>query len=406
MNESLKRAPVEIRNEQAVLMGRATVATVEQHLGARLPKGTYTARVALPKGQYLVQTIEVTADGRLNLGDLVERLNDPVPVGPATPTIPSQDGEDKRSAGAALPAMPALEPMGAQPEPVSDVNGTTYSNGASYFSLFDGTFRNAKPIAWERAVKTGVQVSVQPDEASVHNGRSESLTLQVLRSSHRVLNIVVPPGCRVVVSRPAACCVQPRMEMLFDLDVVDDLIDLRNRGSLSEATAAAKTLTAGDVLAIAGFHPSAALAAAYIMIRSGIYDRASESIKALFDRIAIGPDLLILRAELHARAAKYGKAQCDFLAAAHMGIPMVTAGLTYLMDRLRFLSHTWTRRGTSVAASTNQIGPVLKEMEGIALRCDFGQVFTNYTGLSPTRAGDEVWPLPTTAMEIFPVETK
>lgn len=394
--DSVKRAPVELRNADAVLLGRATVSTLEQGIGRHLPQGAYTATVVLPRGESLSEAVPVDIAGEMDLSELANRLRtSALRTGPTAPASP---------VGAGTPALPELEAMGAGAGPA------TAPAPVLYFSLFNGSLDSARPVAPAAVAASGARFSLQGGTATVINTNRDCMTLQIRQPAQPVLNIVVPPGCRVTVSRPACARKRPPIEMMFDLAIVDELIDLRTRGSLTEATAAASTLKLSDVVAIAVQHPAAAVAAAYIMMRTGIYEEASKSIKALMNCVDIGPDLLILRAELYARMARYAKAQEGFLAAAHFGVPMASTGLAYLVDRLRFLAQTRHGRGAGDGAPgqpgskhRTQLQQSLVAAQRIASRCDFGLIFTNYTGVSPGTPGDEVWQAgtPDSAMAIF-----
>lgn len=416
--ESVKSAPLEIRDADAALMARGTVATLQNELSVELPAGTYTATVVLPPGESIVQPLAVDEHGNADVSAIATRIlhaaegsaaaraaaapdasdtdGQPDPGGRTSDALaadarkipePGAAGETRRERSPDLQSMGANQPLASPP-------------GRVYMRLFQGIGRNALQRdfdALDPEDRYAPLVTMHDDTATVKNRTQDSLTLQLLRPSRSPLNIIVPKSCRVRVRRPSSE-LRPPIDMLFDVAVIDELIGLRERGALSEAAGVAATLKVADVLEIAAVQPSAAIAAGYILLRTGTYEVASKTIKALFRMLPVRPDLLVLRAELYARIGTHRKARAGFLAAAHLGIPMACVGLTYLVDRLRFYSQIQDGRARdSVAKRVNpanaqtRLKKELLAMQRIALRCDFSLIFTNYTGLVPAQPGDEIW---------------
>jgi hypothetical protein len=419
--ESVKRAPLEIRDADAALLARGTVGTLQNELANRLPAGTYTATVVLSPGESIVHHVAVDERGKADVSAIATRIRDAAEGSAAARADAATDASDAdglprmgRSSADGLAAdgsrRPIRQPSAAALEMRSAPSFYLEGMGAEevapaepmYMRLFKGTCLNAPQLDLD-ALHSGDRalplIAPQGDTVMVKNRTETPLTLQLLRPSRSPLNIIVPAGCRVNVHRPSGA-LRPPIDMLFGVAVVDELIDLRTRGALSEAAGVATTLKVSDVLEIAALHPSAAVAACYILLRTGSYEVASKSIKTLFGMLPIRPDLLVLRAELYARIGSHRKAKAGFLAAAHLGIPMACAGLTYLVDRLRFYSQMREgsareappKRDTAPKAPTVLMKELLA-MQRVALRCDFNRIFTNYTGLLPAQPGDEVWEL-------------
>jgi hypothetical protein len=222
-----------------------------------------------------------------------------------------------------------------------------------------------------------------PGRVALDNHGAAPLTVQLAQSGLRPLNIVLPPGCSLVV-RAGVEPFRTRIATRFGVNLVDELIDLRTDGSLGDASGVALTLSVADVAAMSDAHPSAAIAAAYIMVRTGHFHEAAGAIAALASRLAPGSDLLLLQAEMCARAGDHAQAITLFLRAAGEGLPMLSSGLSYLVDRLRmYMQSTPGPDGDAVRMA-------LAGLQRVATRCDFNLVFTNFTGASPAKSGDEV----------------
>jgi hypothetical protein len=97
------------------------------------------------------------------------------------------------------------------------------------------------------------------------------------------------------------------------------------------------------------------------------------------------PDLLVIGAELNARYGNHDAAQEGFLAAWRLGLPVMSSGLGYLIDRLRFYD-----QASAPGTDNGALQASLTAAQRVSLRCDFNLVFTNYTGSSPAHPDDKV----------------
>jgi hypothetical protein len=357
--QTVKQAPVEIRDAGAALMSRGSVATLDAQLASALKEGAASATVTLPGGRKIVQPLTGDQGGAVALDELAGRIRKALDMAPA------------------VAAERTIAPLNAGLKPAP---GEAGQDAAFFVRLFRGSWRQASEIAAPAADRE-LELALEPGRVSILNGSRATITLQVLQPSLRPLNIVVPPACRVsATAGPSGA----RIAASFGVRVVDDLVGLRLYGGLGEVSGVAQTLMAADCLEMAQSHWSAAIAASYIMLRSGNVDEASRSITALASRLPQQPDLLLLQSELDARRGADDAAEDGFLAAARCGLPLFSTGLTYLVDRLRM--YLQSADPGKAAALKDQLG----QLQRIALRCEFKLVFSNYTGMAPAEPDDEV----------------
>lgn len=345
---SVKRAPVEIRNANAALISRGSVATLEEGLQEGSRKGDFSATVTLPTGQQIIRGIGQHDSQQGALDDLAQSIR------------------------------------AALARPVTGSEPTAQADAPFCIRLFEGVMDDTRAITLPTPPAGDAELSLTADQAILHNRAANPRTLQIAQAGFRTLNIMVPPGCAVKV-RAGPEPFRSRIATKFGVDLVDDLIDLRRGGLLSEATGVAQTLKVKDVLDIAQDHPAAAVAAVYIMLRSSDFKEAADAIGALASRGKPGVDLLLLQAELEARRGNDREAEAAFLSAARQGLPMFSTGLSYLVDRLRMYMQSAGPAGAGALKES------LVMLQRVAARCDFNVVFTNYTGASPASPGDEVF---------------
>lgn len=323
---ALKHAPVEIRDAEAVLMGRSSLATLIKHgrmAGQQaLPAGAYMANIGLPNGTRLVAPLEIGHDGAVSeaaTSKLLALLRNATQA-PASVAV----------AGRA-PAQAAHLSAGARQRAADRAS-------AVFMCLFRGTsdFLGCQPVDELNLHELSLtELAMHAQGLSLTNRGQISLTMQLLQSGTPPWHILVPPGCTVSVLRQPDAA-RPRITMLLNVPLVDQLIALRSNGALSEAIGVAGTLHVADVLDIANSHPFAAIAAAYVLLRTGELSDAEQSIAALAEQCGAQPDLTILLAELCARQGRHAEAQQGFIRAAGQGLPLACTGLTYLVDRLSF----------------------------------------------------------------------
>ncbi|WP_426115341.1 tetratricopeptide repeat protein [Massilia sp. PWRC2] len=369
---ALKHAPVEIRDAEAVLMGRSSLATLIEHgrmAGQQaLPAGAYMANIGLPTGTRLVAPLEIGHDGAVSeaaTSKLLALLRN------ATQTTASV-------------AVAGRAPAQAARQRSAD------RASAVFMCLFRGTsdFLGCQPVDEINLHDLSpTELATHAQGLSLTNRGQISLTMQLLQSGAPPWHILVPPGCTVSVLRQPDAA-RPRITMLLNVPLIDQLIALRSNGALSEAIGVAGTLHVADVLDIANSHPFAAIAAAYVLLRTGELSDAEQSIAALAEQCGAQPDLTILLAELCARQGHHAEAQQGFIKAAGQGLPLACTGLTYLVDRLSFYA---CAQGADGYAQRSVLRQALLAPERFALRCDYRMIFTNYTGAAPGKPGDEVW---------------
>lgn len=376
--QAVKRAPVEIRDASAGLMGRGSVATLDRSLESALREGAHTATVTLPTGQKIVQHIGAADGGAAALDDLAARIRKALEQAPAAAVEQALGPADAA-------ALRARSPR------VRESSATPF-----FMRLFGGTWHQASELAPE-TVAGEAEVRVEAGLASVLNRGARPLTLQLRQAALRPLNIVLPPSCGASV-RCGAGPWEPRIETSFGARALDQLIRLRMENGLSAMSGVARTLRADEDLESAQSNPSAAVAACYIMLRSGDMDEAARAIRSNASRLPPQPDLLLLQAELDARRGDDDAAEAGFLRAADCGLPMFSTGLAILVDRLRMYLQS---------APQEQAGALkarLVRLQRVALRCEFKLAFTNYTGAAPAEPGDEVLaqdaPVPPAALAV------
>jgi hypothetical protein len=106
-------------------------------------------------------------------------------------------------------------------------------------------------------------------------------------------------------------------------------------------------------------------------------------------------DLKVLIAERAAQSGEHKKAIQYFTAVANLGLPRLSSGLAYMVDRLRFYSEAsniftgiQVSNWNSFAPSKSNVDFQLSTIQRFAIRCDFELPFSNYTGYSPEQPDD------------------
>jgi len=423
--EMVKSAPVEIRDAESTLVNRSTIATIG-NIAKSLEEGQYIASVLLPMGTQIVQPITINSDGKIDFKNFSEHIIKTVKEAGKNRVVASLNNHivasTIRSAVSAIPpniyraASPVLqnhtvadllESLGIESQGPNTLDGsmsrvastikpfpTTPLDDAIYIRLFKDTFKYEEFDSFDPLKPLATSKS---GRVSIENCNSFAIILQLLQTHEPALNLIIPPQSAVVVSRRIGT-IRPCVAMIFGVPLVDELVELRTSGSLSEAVSVAQTLRSTDIIDIAKSNKTAAIAAAFILLRTGSFNEARETIHQLAATLPAGMDLSILTAELSAREGHHIEAARGFLEASSQGLPMFSTALGYLIDRLRFYcsskdseqssttpsdsNRTWLP--FSVVDFTNK----LKAAQPFALRCDFSMPFTNYTGLSPAKADD------------------
>lgn len=372
MRDTVRRDPVEIRDADAALVGRGTVATLGRSLDAAASAGARTATATLPSGRKIVQPIAAHESGQAALDALAGRIR----------TALAQAGSDA--------VEQALAPLGGaagdapRPEPSAAPLGDGLAQAPLYLRFFRGTWEQARECDADDARRSFL-LAHGADPLSVLNRGDRRMTLQLLQAGRAPLNVVLPPQCTVEIHAGIGTLAS-RLGASFGVPLVDRLIDLRKMGALREVSGVARTLKLDQDLEVAASHPSAAIAACFIMLRSGDLAEAARAIDALGNRLEPEPDVLLLRAELLARRAEDSAAEDGFLAAADCGLPTFSTGLAYLVDRLRmYMQSAPPERAAGVKER-------LVRLQRVSMRCDFSLVLANHTGMAPGAPDDVVLP--------------
>jgi len=413
--------PVEIRDEQFVLVRRSTIGSLLNHT-IGLKSGNYTITAHLPTGQQLVQVIPVDDTHGVDVDAVRERIvqramdalhtdfvspasrfatntisnSSPfsfvlpaVKHGIATAVLTDWPTDNKN-----LIAWLGLESMGAGTPAIRAPAVSEETKVHVNFRLFTSSFPSG-PIA--APDQDRFDVNVQSGTAVMKNALPYAVTVQLLQTGEPALNIVVPSLAKLLVKISEAADT-PCLTMLLDDAFIDELIDLRAAGYLSEAVAVAQSIDTAQIVDLAKTKPAAAIAAAYIVLRTGNFDVATDAIDALSLMLPEGTDLTVLAAEVNARKGRHQLAASGFQHATKLGLPVASAGLAYLIDRLRFYctsesispdEHaTQQRADVSHQSVSESLKECLDKVQPFAFRCDFSLPFTNYTGLSPDRPDD------------------
>lgn len=414
--------PIEIRDEDFVLVRRTTIGSLIDHT-IGLKSGNYTMTACLPTGHQLVQVIPVDETRGVDLDAvrdlLVQRalaiLKSGLAVSATTQTIAMLSSAApisyvlpaiKRGLFAAFRADPpktandlaaslGLEGMGPSPPPEPAPAAGEDTAVPLNYRLFSGSL-STRPVS--EPDQDRFEVGVEAGTATMKNELPYAVTVQLLQIGEPALNVILPSQAKMLVKipRPAKT---PSLTMLLDEAFIDELIELRTAGYLSEAVAVAQSIDSAQIVDLARTRPAAAIAAAYIVLRTGQFDVACSAIEDLSLALPVGTDMVVLLAELNARKGRHPQAARGFLRAAKLGLPVASAGLGYLIDRLRFYcaSESSSAEGHATRPDTEtprrSAGILLREcldkVQPFAFRCDFTLPFTNYTGLCPDRPDDK-----------------
>lgn len=385
---SLVALPVDLREEDATLVARTTLGALAAGR-TEVPEGAYYASVQLPNGTRLTQRLPTGTDGRPDLNALTEQVQARVAaaataaVSSATTTSPASMASVL--SGAVLAAAQAFGALRFIVQPDSD---TRLSLQRRFGPLAMGLGAPPSPAAptlggWKvegwrgtalgralaplgpgplHAAAEGDSLRVQP------NKDDRPSTVRLTPPEGEPLNLVLPPGAAAVVPRAGV------MQVDVGEPAMNAVLQLRAAGRVTDFGGAAPV----DADFVRGCldRPGAALAAAYLVLRTSKRDDPMSALDALapLDGLA---DTAVLWAERAARGGRHGEALTLFLQACRLDLPAFSAGLGYLVDRLRLYART---QADLPPDAPEQARAALAAVQPVALQCDFTAPLVSYHG--------------------------
>ena len=213
--------------------------------------------------------------------------------------------------------------------------------------------------------------------------------VQFLRKGYAALNVVMPPGARLEVSAPdnqeesSAVLIRARL----GVDLIDQMVGFRSAGRLSEFVACAASFN-DEHLSMAGT-PGAAYAAAYGALQSRPRREAAEAVARIIATRPDAPDSLILTGELSALDGRHEAALESFVEASHAGLPILSYGMSVLIDRLRFYDQAAAGRPGLPGVPSAAAEPAAWAQR-YGLFTNFSEPLLTFTGLDPLKPDDEL----------------
>lgn len=169
---------------------------------------------------------------------------------------------------------------------------------------------------------------------------------------------------------------------LLDLEA-DTMLQYLARGMIAEASVMTANVDAlaEQLVKKKLANPTAAAAGAYVLLRLGALERLHDWTENLFNWFPSLPDGAAARGEHLARAGRHEEAAERFLALEDRGLPTMSDGLGYAIQRLELYAAT---RPDPVADRCQQL---LEQLLPYAAATDFTKPFTTFAGRSPNEPG-------------------
>lgn len=192
-----------------------------------------------------------------------------------------------------------------------------------------------------------------------------------------VFNTILPPGLitieLVVLNEGSAAA----SRVLFDIDLshtaAESLVTFLQSGQSDRADVLAETILAEQQVFAETLDPIAALVGCYYFLRAQRYDRLSQWIETLTQRIGRLPDTSVIRGWqlLQTAPQSLNEVRDCFAAAITAGLPIFTTGTRLLVEGLRLL------KNLNVApANAAELDPYLSVISS-------EQPYTTFPGIDP-----------------------
>jgi hypothetical protein len=382
--EALKRlrVPVEVRTPSLALVTRAvTSGSVDlepgtYHFSARLPNGAAWSRVMRVSG---AQKTVVLEPEREIEADPLSYFAGPVGHGGlGGPTSGGQGG---------LGGPPVVEESWLAAVPKVHVRPAPQGSGRGRLRCF-----TADPLHGV-AARVDLPGGKWPRRAdAVHlemPPSSQRCFVQLLQTGRVPVNIALPrshvAGCVVVVrSRRKRFW----MEVHPDNDDANLLLGYKKNQAPQEEALIAERLLAGKF-----DDPIAATIGAYSLLRFGDLEKLHdwpENLRRSFPWLSDGA---AIRGEQLARLGRHAEAFPAFLECAERGLPLMSDGIDYVLQRLKL--YTTAETGFAAAELERATG-VLRRLQAISGFVDFNQPLVTVNGVDPGNPdGEPLKRLPT-----------
>ena len=369
--------PVEVRRLDLKVQARGMVSDTLE-----VPPGTYMAVSHLPAGQELRAQVTVGEGERRpvilapNAWELSPHESEEVPLfiwgySPAPP--PDRDLDEKKRD---IPTPDLVAQHGL--EGFVRVGGVAVYAPSPFHPHFDpqpGPTRMLFPPWTELDLLRVEQRDRDPEHIVLPSVRAPRVP------GHSSLKVGADAGFTVVLLPAADGTVDCEVHLL-DLKA-DTMLQYLVRGMIAEASVMTANVEAlaEQLVKEKLAKPVAAASGAYVLLRLGALQRLHDWTENLFNWFPSLPDGAAVRGEHLARAGRHEEAAERFLALEDRGLPTMSDGLGYAVQRLELYA------ATRPAPVADRCLRLLEQLLPFAAATDFAKPFTTFAGRSPNEPG-------------------
>jgi hypothetical protein len=371
--------PVEVRKPNSALVARTrTSQTLD------LSPGLYYVTTRLPAGQEITRPVELTADQENFLlePDPEDRWDNEWDEQRHFLDPPRSAGRTTGWADQVAREPPEQDVKAAPPMAPDDAAGEPLEEGRVYLRVFTGNVLTGR--------LQGPAAALQPEQnepgrivyLQVH--ATAPILVQHLEVGTAALNLVVPPGARLAISRRGTA--ESRANSLFKMEAftrsasANLLLRYGRQGAYQRAgdTARSERLLAEKI-----DDPVAAAGGAFALLRLGELEALhdwTENLRSWFPWL---PDGAAIRGEHLARLGRHAEALTAFAELPKRGLPVLADGLFYAYERARRYSRLKSERSRDVDVGLART--LLETLEPYARVVHRQRPFTSFPGVDPAR---------------------
>ena len=222
-------------------------------------------------------------------------------------------------------------------------------------------------------------------------GKNQGQIIQLLQTGEKPLNVILPAwqerGCRIVLKR------QPDARYSLEVHLKHAEAELLLRyweqgywqlaANVSDSIAVSAEQLLHDKLQ----HPISAAIGSYALLRLGALERLHDWSENLMNRFTWLPDGAAVRGEHLARLGKHHEALQAFCQLRERGLPYLSDGLSYAVERLRHYQSVGKKRFSE--DDLQKCAATLALLEPFSYFTDFSKLLTTFTGLDPSKPDDK-----------------
>ena len=218
-------------------------------------------------------------------------------------------------------------------------------------------------------------------------GKNQGQIIQLLQTGEPPLNVILPAwqerGCRIVLKK------QPDAKYSLEVHLKHPEAELllryweQGRWQLAANVSDSAAVSAQRLLYDKLQHPISAAIGGYALLRLGALDRMNEWSENLMNWFSWLPDGAAVRGEHLARLGNHQEALEAFCQLRERGLPYLSDGLSYAVDRLRLYQSVGKKNFSE--DDLKKCAATLALLEPFSYFTDFRKPLTTFTGLDPAK---------------------